>query len=154
MSNANVKPAAPPFDRVLNPLRLHGHPYFVHVRFTHDGRLSITAVHGPRKDGDAYGGCGQHSEPLTDPAAIYAEGWTRADAARLAALWDAWHLNDMRAACEHQRALGWTWTTHPDAACPTCGYMLGHSWLREEVPANVLAELQTFPKSTLTPAWI
>lgn len=37
----------------------------------------------------------------------YAEGWDKERALRLLAVWDAYHLNDMRAGCEHQRALGW-----------------------------------------------
>lgn len=31
----------------------------------------------------------------------------RADVARIATLWERWHLNDMRAGCVHQRAFGW-----------------------------------------------
>lgn len=58
--------------------------------------------------------------------------------AALVALWERWHLNDMRAACEHQRELGWTWTTHPGAICPTCNYRLGSAWLYEPLPADIL----------------
>lgn len=36
-----------------------------------------------------------------------APGWTVEDARQLADVWDRWHLNDMRAGCEHQRADGW-----------------------------------------------
>lgn len=34
-----------------------------------------------------------------------APGWTREDLERLWAIWDRWHLNDMNAHCEHQRAI-------------------------------------------------
>jgi hypothetical protein len=37
----------------------------------------------------------------------YREGWDAETLARLLDAWDAWHLNDMRAGCEHQRAAGW-----------------------------------------------
>lgn len=58
----------------------------------------------------------------------------------LVELWDRWHLNDMRAECEHQRALGWTYQTHPAAECPECGYRLGTAWLYEELPGDFLAQ--------------
>lgn len=98
---------------------------------------------------------------------------------RLVDLWKRWHLNDMHAGCEHQRAAGWdqrpidpakpldaygkhfdgqrsaSWNMlawvrpdeHPKgllgAPCPECGYKYGTAWKREEVPAEVLAELAT-----------
>jgi hypothetical protein len=34
-------------------------------------------------------------------------GWTRDELDKLADVWEHWHLNDMRAGCEHQRAEGW-----------------------------------------------
>lgn len=50
-----------------------------------------------------------------------------------------WHLNDMRAECKHQEARGETWTTHPSAVCPDCGYKLGSQWLRRRLPKKVIA---------------
>ena len=38
---------------------------------------------------------------LTEPA------YKRSDVDRLLAIWQRWHLNDMRAGCEHQRAEQW-----------------------------------------------
>ena len=68
-----------------------------------DGKLSICGVEGPQSNGDAVGGCGQieTSKPEIEQLA---PGW---DAAMLACFWDTWrrwHLNNMRAGCEHQRA--------------------------------------------------
>lgn len=37
----------------------------------------------------------------------FASGWDAERVARLLEVWDAWHLNGMRAGCEHQRADGW-----------------------------------------------
>jgi hypothetical protein len=51
-------------------------------------------------NGDARGGCGQIS--LKD--ALPVKPWTAEMIARLAEIWHRWHLNDMRAGCEHQRA--------------------------------------------------
>lgn len=53
-------------------------------------RLSFTGVEGPKANGDATGSCGQLDVSKHSP--------------RLATLWERWHLNDMRAGCEHQRA--------------------------------------------------
>jgi len=77
--------------------------------------------------------------------------------ARLLQVWDRWHLNDMRAECEHQRALGWTYQDHHDAKtfqgerCPTCGYSIGSKWLHEPLPADVAAFIQSLPNSTEDP---
>jgi hypothetical protein len=75
-------------------------PVIVFVEW--DGqRLSISGVEGPRRNGDALGGCGQIEmgrEWHHDRAPFYDQ---------LSEVWDRWHLNDMRAGCEHQRAEGW-----------------------------------------------
>lgn len=71
----------------------------------------------------------------------FAFGQCKGSAPRaLVELWDRWHLNGMRAGCEHQRARGWTWETHPSAACPECGYRFGSAWLFEELPGDFVAQ--------------
>lgn len=55
-----------------------------------------------------------------------------------------YHLNDMHSECEHQEARGESWTTHPGAVCPDCGYKLGSAWQRRELPAEVVAWAQSF----------
>lgn len=78
---------------------------FAHVQW--DGRrLSISGVEGPLKNGDAAGGCGQIVMSMRERPEAYtpAEG---IDLPRFLEIWDRWHLNDMRAGCEHQRAEGW-----------------------------------------------
>ena len=115
-----------------------------------NGRLSITGVHGPNRDGNAYGSCGQIVETLKDPAFIPREGF---DASRFADVWDHWHLNDLRAGCEHQRQAGVTLVNDP---CPTCGYKYGTAWLFEAVPDDVIAWLfsDAVAVTDLTPAWV
>ena len=69
-----------------------------------DGRLSITGVEGPMKNGDARGSCGQ----IVDTKIIeLAPAWTQEMLDKFYAIWHEWHLNDMRAGCEHQRAEKW-----------------------------------------------
>ena len=91
----------------------------VFVTITYDtGRLSITGVVGPKSNGDAFGSCGQIADTLTDSTFRPAKN---VDTVRLSDVWDRWHLNDMRAGCEHQRADGWD--TRPiDPAKPLRSY--------------------------------
>lgn len=60
------------------------------------------------------------------------------------AIWQRWHLNDMHAGCEHQRALGWEkdgYDKHPSEPCPTCGYKFGTAWKKEELPSNLARQI-------------
>lgn len=74
------------------------------------GRLSISGVEGPMSNGNALGGCGQIVDTLARkdflPAGLKA-GFPLEVVAELRAVWERWHLNDMRSECEHQTALGW-----------------------------------------------
>ena len=75
------------------------------------GKLSISGVIGPRTNGDAYGSCGQIDNTIREAfeagEITLAKEWTPEMLTRFLEVWDAWHLNDMRPECEHQRALGW-----------------------------------------------
>ena len=70
----------------------------VDIKFTHDGRLSIS---GNIRDygKQSMGADGQIADELL---AHFPKR-----AARLVEIWRRWHLNDMRAGCEHQRAAKW-----------------------------------------------
>lgn len=71
-----------------------------------DGNLSITGVEGPTKDGNCKGASGQiNINP--DVFTSFADGWSKELAAKFSETWKRWHLNDMRAGCEHQRAEKW-----------------------------------------------
>jgi hypothetical protein len=78
---------------------------FVKIEFK-DGKLSISGVEGPKANGDCRGGCGQI---VMSGLSVeeYAPGWDAEKVQRFAEVWDHWHLNDMRAGCEHQRAEDW-----------------------------------------------
>lgn len=58
-----------------------------------------------------------------------------------------WHLNDMRAECEHQESRGETWKAHSPSlrppVCPDCGHRLGHAWLKRELPPEVIAWVES-----------
>lgn len=153
---------------------------FVEIRHK-DGRLSLSGVIGPRSSGNCWGGCGQidmefqHRDPARDDARYsrpippsefsFAPGWDATTWLDLLEVWDRWHLNDMRSGCEHQRAMGWTYDEHRDQdpetpgypytgeACPECGHRIGSAWLREEVPAEVLAFLRGLPDSDRAYPW-
>ncbi len=131
-----------------------GRSYSIYVKATFkNGRLSISGVEGPLASGNAVGGCGQidmHDWNIVN----YAEGWNAAKVNQLRAIWSKWHLNDMKAECEHQESRGENWTTHPSAVCPDCGYKLGSAWTRREVPADVIEALEGFPQADKQPAWV
>jgi hypothetical protein len=91
--------------------------------------------------------CGQMDDSIRQALAAgeitrYAPGWNRARLTHALDLWERWHLNDMQAACEHQRARGETYATHPSAECPDCGYRLDSAWLAEPIPADAREDLR------------
>lgn len=186
------------FERVYYIARFIDHtgtarPVFARAVVDRDGELHITGVEGPKRNGDCWGSCGQIDMGWRDrPQDWTTKGadFTDAQLTEFMAIWDRWHLNHMRAGCEHQRAEGWgdrpidpskptrsygkhfegqksdSWNLlgwvrpdeHPEGLlgvpCPTCGYKYGTSWLREELPAEVIAKLASFPASSLEPAWV
>jgi len=67
-----------------------------------NGELSITGVVGPKRNGDAEGGCGQID--LSEYSGWeFAAGWDKETLDKFTDVWARWHLNDMRPGCEHQR---------------------------------------------------
>ena len=227
----------------------HDSSVFCKIKHT-DGQLSISGVIGPLSNGNAHGSCGQiiMSWKEYDERGCYsladitpAPGWTADTIKQFFDAWHAWHLNDMRAGCAHQRAAwnpsekievtsykltsdayhrrlkliemaaaatareklpqltdndrallglddwyrarfnppnaddalsgcyevakretktaGWTYPhEHPRGIltkpCDMCGYRYGSAWLKEEVPADVLAFLASLPDAGINPAWV
>lgn len=144
----------------------------VFCRIKYDGkRLSISGVEGPKPNGDAWGSCGQiemhykHRNPADDDArsagyAIgpedfsWALGWDAERWLGFLDVWHRWHLNDMRAECEHQRERGEKYDNNPDAVCPDCDYKIGSAWLVEEVDEAALMLLEMLPKADKEPNWV
>jgi hypothetical protein len=123
-----------------------------------DGTLTISGVIGPQPSGNCAGSCGQIETTLYDAFAAHEirfhQNFTPAMLSHLLDIWEKWHLNDMHAECEHQRALGWTYETHKGQECPTCGYKIGTEWKRVELPKDVITFMTSLPNSTVTPAWV
>lgn len=119
-----------------------------------------------------YGSCGQII--VSNPRLVdqLAADWTRSKVARLAAIWDRWHLNDMQAGTPAQmdclRAAnpdgerkpdyyGWAKATLGAAGLdpdPATGYVYGTKWLSETIPAEIIDELRAMPPTKKTPAWV
>lgn len=130
---------------------------FMKIQFE-NGRLSITGVEGPLPSGNCLGSCGQINKPRSEYQNIHWSSWWNAGKyKKFLELWEAYHLNDMQAGCEHQKALGWDkdgYSKHPAEACPTCGYKYGTAWLKIEVPQNDIDWLFQLPESQKQPAWV
>ena len=145
---------------------------FCKVEFTGE-HLSISGVIGPLPSGNALGACGQidmefkhrndadddarYSELIRPEQFNFAKGWDASKWLDFLDVWKKYHLNDMHAGCEHQRALGWErdgYDKHPSEPCPTCGYEFGTAWKSESIPAEVIAWLESLPETTKTPAWV
>jgi hypothetical protein len=155
--------------RIGNGHTYNGRAYGIYCKITYKaGRLSITGVEGPMRNGNACGSCGQiHMSYKTDEEIAKispAPGWSHEKIREFFKVWDMWHLNDMRAGCQHQRAAGWgdkvitNEKEHPQGvlgkACPVCGYKYGTSWLKEDVPEAVLEYLRGLPETDTQPAWV
>ena len=86
-----------------------------------DDKLSISGVIAPLPNGNALGGCGQidmefeHRNPADNDKRYadnlimaddikFAKGWDKEKRFDFLEVWKNWHLNDMQAGCEHQRA--------------------------------------------------
>lgn len=75
---------------------------FVEIKSTEKGQvLSVSGVQGPY-GGDCRGSAGQCIDAI-DEVTSYAEGITQKWCEQTKSIWKRWHLNDMRAGCEHQR---------------------------------------------------
>lgn len=161
-------------DKVINPGTVpsyNGNRMRVFCRIKFDGsKLSISGVEGPKANGNATGSCGQiamgyahrdpadndarYSDPTSPEDFNFSSSWTADLWLDFLDVWKRWHMNDMRAECEHQRTLGWTYATHAGQSCPECSYKIGTEWKSEDVPQDVLDFLDALPSSTKTPAWV
>ena len=157
-------------DVVLNPCRVQVYQtrmsnVFVHVTFSERGRLSITGVIGPKKSGNAAGGCGQIADVLIERGLKLNAGWTPAMMDQLRTVWARWHLNDMHPGTPRQMAfldgiLGCMSFADSCAVLREAGlyeddgHKYGSQWLYESVPDDVLEFLMSLPVTKVTPAWV
>lgn len=133
------------FRRVIQPTT----SMKVTITYKSDGQLSLV--------GSGRHGAGQVSECLTkdNPA----HGFTRKDCFRLKQVWNRWHLNHLRSGTPKQEEAVRSWRPTVDdpsyeGACKMLesidlltdnGYRYGTSWLKEEVPLDVLEWLFKLP---------
>ena len=142
-----------------------------------EGRLSITGVIAPTRNGNALGSAGQCVDEIRGGTPT--DDWNKEMLNKFCDIWDRWHLNDLRPYCNHQKELGWNiiaskkvnisthetkslgWLRpdeHPEGIltkpCPVCGYKYGTAWLKEEVPEDVIKWLSDLPETKITPAWV
>jgi hypothetical protein len=94
-----------PFYRLVSPGVTPRGRLFVEIDYR-EGRLSVVGVEGPMSNGDCRGSAGQ-TGIAADLEPNAEEGWDAGKVAKLRDIWEKWHLNDMRAACAHQRKDGW-----------------------------------------------
>ena len=166
------------FIKIINPgrVRIYGRlsEVFIKIKLTAGGRLTISGVEGPWHSGNCAGSCGQIVDRLENIVRRH-KGWSRDKLNLLREYWDKWHLNDIRAGCEHQdewdvskmlalpdgktERAGWVYPAgHPEGLlckpCPVCGYKYGSAWTKRDVPEGVLRFLCELPETKNTPAWV
>lgn len=65
--------------------------------------------------------------------------------AEIRTVWKRWHLNDMHAGCEHQRAYeNEPYEKHAREVCPICGYEYGTEWKREQLPQSIIDQVKSW----------
>lgn len=113
-------------QKIINPgsYEIDGQnaPIFCKIKIK-GGKLSISGVIGPTNNGNSRGGCGQidmefehrnerdnderYSDLIKASDITFTPGWNSEIWFDFLDTWKQYHLNDMRASCEHQRAQGW-----------------------------------------------
>jgi hypothetical protein len=97
----------------------------------------VVAWNGSISRHGTWTGVGQCANELLELTTLES-GWKVGDVVKLHEIWNRWHLNDMRAGCEHQHPTGDRPldTTPP---CPITGYKYGSQWLYESIPFEVFS---------------
>jgi len=122
-------------------------PIFCRIEYK-EGNLSITGVEGPKKNGNCLGGCGQIVDNLVPAEIQPSKGWTQELIEEFIAVWKLWHLNDMRAGCEHQRAQWRRWT------CLECGQQWDSPIRPSSCTPNISGEVTEYcPSCTRRNVW-
>lgn len=102
------------FKKVVNPCQClvwnrrgidqHLAQAFAEIEYK-DRELTVHGVIGPRPSGNCDGSCGQCVDEIREGTPN--GDWTVEMLKRFCEIWDEWHLNHVRAYCQHQKALGW-----------------------------------------------
>lgn len=69
-----------------------------------------------------------------------APGWTPSDVGTLLRIWREFHLNKMKAGCEHMRSV--RATIDHNQVCNVTGFRYGQAWLYRPIPARTLREFR------------
>jgi hypothetical protein len=134
------------------------HETIEHETVTGGWRLGISAlVYVATKSGARdrrYADCIGAGQCRDDVASIRkpAAPFTADDVARLVAIWDEWHLNDMRAACAHMSLPRDTsYDAQRGITCPRVSlvkdrhaYRYGAAWLYAPLPDDVVSFVREF----------
>lgn len=128
--------------------------------------IDITLKNGVLSMCGRWRSLGQISNDLTNEALKLSEGFEHSDIFNIQNIWNRWHLNDKRAGTPKQEAFirQWKLSNRYDysAACDALakvgllydnGYKYGSSWLKEELPIDVIEYLFSLPAVSGT-SWI
>jgi hypothetical protein len=125
-------------------------PVWIEIQYENE-RLSITGQIGKQSYGqicmdfdhlDKSQNDTRMSHPIKPNEINFFGAWNTSKWYKLLDIWHKWHLNDMRAGCEHQTAFGYD-SKYLSEGCPICGYRYGSKWNFEPVPNDVVEFLQT-----------
>lgn len=151
------------FVKVVRPCKTEAGWTYCKINFV-NARLFITGVEGPLGGGNCKGSCGQIV--MSDwKVEEYGTGWDHDRVAEFREVWNRWHLNDIRAGTPKQEEYIRKNITKYEygAVCRSLkdagilednGYKYGSSWLKEEVPEDVIEWLMALPDSPTIPTWL
>ena len=148
---------------------------FCDVNLDEKGTLAIRGVVGPRKGGEAWGYAGQIQDDLE--GLVPGAGWTQEMVDEFLNIWRKWHLNDMQPGTRHQMDFLREWRKGREIlsydyedeckALAEAGlledsqylvdgkpYRYGSSYLKFDLPAEVIAFLRGIPVSLKEPVWV
>lgn len=142
------------YSRTISPAFIIGRGvkknFYIEIKLC-DGALRIV--------GKGYG-CGQIVERLLDDRLIPAKGFEYPDLLKIHDIWNRWHFNDMRAGTPKQEDFIREWRLSNEytyqKACEALeeigllyddGYKYGSSWLKEDLPIDIIRYLFSLPGS-------
>lgn len=120
--------------------------------------INITLENGRLSMCGRWHSYGQNADDLTDESLVPTEGFEYSDILKIQSIWNRWHLNDMRAGTPKQEEFIREWKlSHKYDYTEACkalaevrllydnGYKYGSSWIKEDVPIEVIKYLFSLP---------